>query len=191
MANYDIYKNTMKAYLGEEANEFIAWLDTTDANVAPSSIKHTMSKDGGWAGHSVNVLKKLIKIVKMEYGEENWDACISKESIVKVALLHDLYKLNRYEKYLRNVKDSNGQWVQVEDYKVREKFEHHINNNFTSVVIANRFFKLTDDEIEAIYYSTPNDDLKGSDDFNVGHLANMLRYAIKWALDDEKAEENK
>ena len=190
MANYDIYKNTMKAYLGEEADEFIAWLDTTDANVAPSSIKHTMSTIGGWAGHSVNVLQRLIKIVKMEYGED-FDASISKKSIVKVALLHDLYKINRYEQYLRNVKDANGQWIQVADYKVKEKFEHHINNNFTSVVIANRFFKLTDDEIEAIYYSTPNDDLKGSDDFNVGHLANMLRYAIKWALDDEKAEENK
>lgn len=189
MANYDIYKNTMRAYLGEEADEFIAWLDTTDANIAPSSIKHTMSRDGGWAGHSVNVLQRLIKIVKMEFGDD-FDVSISKKSIVKVALLHDLYKLNRYEKYLRNVKDSNGQWIRVEDYKVRERFEHHINNNFTSVVIANRFFKLTDDEIEAIYYSTPNDDLKGSDDFNVGHLANMLRYAIKWALDDEKTEES-
>lgn len=185
MSSYDIYKNTIKAYLGEEADEFIAWLNTTDANVAPASIKHSLTYDGGWAEHSINVLTNLIKIVKMEYGEE-FDKVISKKSVVKVALLHDLYKINRYEKYLRNVKNAEGQWVQVEEYKVGEKFEHHLNNNFTSVVIANRFFKLTDEEIEAIYYSTPSDSFKGSDDFNVCHLADMLRYAIKCALNSEK-----
>lgn len=187
MGSYDFYKNTIKAYLGEEANNFIAWLDTTDAAVAPSSLKHTLAYEGGWAKHSTNVLSKLIKLVKMEYGED-LGTQYSKQTIVKVALLHDLYKLNRYEKYLRNVKNEEGQWVQVEDYKVKNEFEHRLNNNFTSVVIANRFFHLTDDEIEAIYYATPSDDFKGGDEYNVGHLASMLRYAIKWAIDDEKNE---
>ena len=184
MGLYENYKKTIEYYLKDEATGFLAWLDTTDARTAPSSIRHGLNKEGGWVEHQINVLDKLIKVVGVYYNNDIPSDL--KPSMVKVALLHDLYKLNRYEKFLRNVKDENGQWVQVEDYKVKENFEQFINNNFTSVVIANRFFKLSDAEMEAIYYSTPSDSFRSADDFNVGGLADSLRYAIKWALSEEK-----
>lgn len=188
MSNYEIYKKTIEVYLGEEANEFLAWIDTTNANVSPSSTKYGLNCEDGWATHCINVLNKLIKIVKAELGED-FESVYSKKTIIKIALLHDLYKINRYEKYLRNVKNEEGQWVQVEEYKVADNFEHHINNALTSVIIANRFFKLTDEEIEAIYYAYPSDAVRGNEDYNVGHLADMLRYAVKSTLLEEK--ENK
>lgn len=84
-----------------------------------------------------------------------------------------------------------GQWEQVEAYKTKDEFEQYINNGLTSVIIANRFFKLTDEEIEAIYYAFPSDSSKSNEDYNVGHLADMLRYAVKTALASEKASDTK
>lgn len=182
--SYDIYKKTMVAYLGKEADEFLAWLDTTNANVSPSSIRNGCKFEGGWATHCLCVLSKLIAIVKSEFGE-NFEDVYSKNTIVKVALLSDLYKVNRYEKYLRNVKNEAGQWVQVEDFGMKNDFEQFVNNGLTSVVIANRFFKLTDEEIEAIYYAYPSEAIKANEEYNVGHLADMLRYAIKSCIKEE------
>lgn len=185
MKNYEIYKKTISHYLGEEANEFIAWLDTTNASISPSTTRNGLTCEDGWATHCVNVLNNLIKIMKAEYGD-NFEEKYSKKTIVKIAFLHDIYKIDRYEKYMRNVKNEEGQWVQVEEYKTKDKFEQFLNNALTSVIIANRFFKLTDEEIEAIYYAYPSDSSKSNEDYNAGRLSNMLRYAVKMALLDEQ-----
>ncbi len=187
--HYEMYKKVMNTYLGEEASYFLAWLDTTNADVSPSTIRNGLACDGGWALHCINVLNNLVKLARMENGEELEDGF--KKTLVKVAFLHDIYKINRYEKYLKNQKNEMGQWEQVEAYKTKDEFEQYINNGLTSVIIANRFFKLTDEEIEAIYYAFPSDSSKSNEDYNVGHLADMLRYAVKTALANEKASETK
>lgn len=64
--HYETYKKVMNAYLGEEATFFLAWLDTTNADVSPSTIRNGLACDGGWALHCINVLNNLVKLARME-----------------------------------------------------------------------------------------------------------------------------
>lgn len=148
--NYRLYKKYLKAYIKRDGiDNFIKWLDTTDAYNAPASTKYHLSEPGGLIQHSLNVFNRLIRLINDEYPE---NCPYSKETIAFVSLLHDVSKINFYEVYNRNVKNSSGQWEQVPTYSVREEnnrliFGIHEEN---SVYILNQFFKLSYEEALAI-----------------------------------------
>lgn len=148
--NYKLYKKYLKAYIKRDGiDNFIKWLDTTDAIRAPASTKYHLCEPGGLIQHNLNVFNRLIRLISEEYGDEY---PYSKETIAFVSLFHDVSKINFYDIYFRNVKNDKGQWEQVPTYTVREEdnrlvFGTHEEN---SVYILNQFFKLSYEEALAI-----------------------------------------
>lgn len=182
--NYRLYKKYLKAYIKRDGiDNFIKWLDTTDAYNAPASTKYHLSEPGGLIQHSLNVFNRLIRLINNEYPE---NCPYSKETITLVSLLHDVSKINFYEVYNRNVKNSSGQWEQVPTYSVREEdnrlvFGIHEEN---SVYILNQFFKLSYEETLAIRWhggcgtsNDPSSQGKMMEAYKVSTLSLLLHIA--------------
>lgn len=117
----------------------IEWLCTTDFFTAPASTKYHNSFEGGLVAHSLEVYTELTtsKNAKM----------FSSESLIKVALLHDICKANFYTVDYRNAK-IDGQWERVPFYAVKDDFPY--GHGEKSVLLASRFIELTDEETMAI-----------------------------------------
>lgn len=151
---------------GALINELLQKLENSDFYVAPASTQYHASYKGGLCQHSLNVYKQLKKLIEVEYprfkiddqGEryavDNYKAPYSDETLIIVALLHDLSKMNFYEVSTRNVKDENGQWIQVPFIKVREVYERftYSHHGANSEYMIGRFIPLTFDESRAIIH---------------------------------------
>lgn len=130
-------------------SELIDWIKKTDWKYAPSSTKYHLSCPGGLVKHSLNVLKRLRKLLK----EEGLLDKYPEESIILVALLHDLCKVNYYEMYSKNVKNKDtGKWEAEDCYKIKDDSERliyglHAEN---SIFLASRFINLSYEEQLAI-----------------------------------------
>lgn len=192
--NYKKYLSYINKYINRTGvNEFIEWLETTDISTAPASTQYHLSEDGGLVQHSINVCKRLIQLIKMEYGTVD-DSPYSVDTVAFVALFHDISKVNFYEKYSRNVKNQeNGQWEQVFAYKVKNPNERITfgTSDENSVYILSKFFNLSDEEAVAIRwaegYSRSNDSSTVALTFEVYemsklalllHMANMMAICI-------------
>lgn len=81
-------------------------LETTDFFTAPASTKFHNACYGGLLAHSLNVYNNLEMLVNNKGLEEE----IPVESRIICALLHDISKMNYYERTIRNKKvyDPNG-----------------------------------------------------------------------------------
>lgn len=128
----------------EGVEDLLAWLETTDFFTAPASTKYHNSYEGGLCKHSLNVYDRLCKL-NLEhkvYGSNN-------TSIAIVSLFHDICKANFYKVSMRNTKNENGEWVKVPFYEIddQQPFGYHADK---SVILLQRFIRLTDDEIYAI-----------------------------------------
>lgn len=163
-------------------NEFVNWLTTTDIATAPASTKYHMSVPGGLVQHSLNVFYRLIKIINMEYPDQE-ECPYSKETLALVSLLHDISKVNFFEVSTRNVKNpETGLWEQHPYYATREEnnrliFGCHEEN---SVYILQKFFKLTYDEAMAIRWHSgacySNDSRSVGDSMNAFRHCNLAIY---------------
>lgn len=120
-------------------DKLIQWLEQTDFFTAPASTKYHLSKEGGLLEHSLNVYDELVN----EYGVSD-----SISSLIIVALLHDICKANFYSISERNVKKDDGKWIKEPYYTVEDQFP--VGHGEKSVMIIQRFIKLTDEEIAAI-----------------------------------------
>jgi hypothetical protein len=130
-----------------------------------------------------NLILSLIMIMFSVFGAVFG---MSEETIAFVALLHDVSKINFYEVYNRNVKNSSGQWEQVPTYGVREEdnrlvFGIHEEN---SVYILNQFFKLSYEEALAIRWhggcgtsNDPSSQGKMMEAYKVSTLSLLLHIA--------------
>ena len=122
------------------------YLLRSDFFTAPASTRYHCAYEGGLCEHSINVYRRLLANVKMQFGEE-WESKVSHESVAVCGLLHDLCKIDFYKLDYRNVKE-NGEW-QRKPYFTREEalpFGH----GEKSVYIAGSFIKLTREEAMAI-----------------------------------------
>lgn len=106
---------------------------------APASTKYHNAYDGGLLQHSLNVLNCLTDDAQ-KLGYPN-------DSIIIVALLHDLCKANGYGKETRNVKE-NGAWVQKQVYTYQDDLP--LGHGEKSLYLISKFIKLTDEEAAAI-----------------------------------------
>ena len=146
----------------EGMQDLINYLESSDYFTAPASTKYHSCHPGGLAEHSLNVYKLLEhknKVYKLE---------IPQESIIIIALLHDLCKVDFYAtekksvlkgkiKVMKNRK-VDGEWKQVEEevndwqeedtYTVKDQFP--AGHGEKSVIILQKYIKLTDFEIMAI-----------------------------------------
>ena len=122
---------------GAQITELIDKLQRSDFFEAPASTNYHCAFKGGLCYHSLNVYDQLKKLISIEYpdhmvdeyGEfysvDNYQPPYSEDTLIIVALLHDLSKMNFYETAERNAKDESGNWIKVPFIKVRD-----YNNRF-------------------------------------------------------------
>ncbi len=133
----------------EGADKLLDYLLTkSDFFTAPASSKFHNNFEGGLLSHSLNVYKRLVKLLKAEYGEK-WTEVYSPETVAIVGLLHDVCKINFYKVSQRNVKNKDtGAWEQVNYYTVEDQLPY--GHGEKSVYIIGGFMRLTREEAMAI-----------------------------------------
>lgn len=146
---------------GFEVEKLINKLCSSDFFKAPASTKYHCAYEGGLCEHSLNVYYNLVNLVK---SKGNLDKCCYDESTLKiVALLHDISKMNIYEKSAKNEKiycedgdkyDSLGKfkWISTIGWKLKESRFLYGSHEMTSEFIIRQFIPLTIDESVAILH---------------------------------------
>lgn len=120
----------------------VEYLEETDFYTAPASTNFHDNEEGGLLSHSLKVYDIFSGKVQ-EYGTS-----FPNDSAIIVALLHDLCKVNLYHKVKKWRKDDKGKWEEYEVYEVKDSFP--IGHGEKSVIVAQRFIKLTDAEVMLI-----------------------------------------
>lgn len=124
--------------------DLMAWLEQSDFYIAPASTKYHCAYTGGLLEHSLNVYAELKKLHSL-YPEIE----ASEDSLILVALCHDLCKVNSYNLEKRFRKDENGKWEQYDAWVPNEKL-HFGGHGSKSMFILQNFIKLTAEEAVAI-----------------------------------------
>lgn len=133
--------NLLKSTKREGIDQLINWLENeTDFFIAPASSKYHLCKENGLLEHSLNVFRQLI--------EETSGMGFDPRTIIIISLLHDLCKVNNYKIDYKNQKNKDGIWEQVQYYKADDIFP--IGHGDKSIILAQKFIDLTDEEILAI-----------------------------------------
>lgn len=157
---------------GMDKTGLIKWLSSSDFFSAPASTKYHCDYAGGLCEHSLHVYDNLVRLVKefdttssikedvdpktneVIYAQYVPNLPFSEDSLKIVALLHDISKANYYESYARNVKDEQGKWTQVSEYRVKDSQSRFLygNHETTSEFMAHSFCPLTVEESIAILH---------------------------------------
>lgn len=90
MASRDDFIEALRSTEREGIEGLIDWLESTDFFEAPSSTKYHGAYPGGLCDHSLNVMDSIIML------NEQLETNIKDDSMILVALLHDLCKTNYY-----------------------------------------------------------------------------------------------
>ena len=141
---------------------------------APCSGQYHLSEEGGLAQHSLNVYFNMLKLNKA------LDAGYSTKSIVLCAILHDLGKMGDFGKnnYVPNVLKS-GKISETKPYETNKDLLY-IDHAIRSVIIAERFIYLTEEEEHAIIFHNGKYTLLGHD-LKETPLMMLLHFADLWA----------
>ena len=140
--NWDRFKNLLLQVNRDGVSDLVNYLEVdTDMKIAPASTRYHGNYTGGLCEHCVNVYDNLVAITKVL--NEEFD----NSTLIVVALLHDLSKVNFYEKYEKNVKVGN-EWTKQSAYKVMDKKNRFIyaSHEQTSVFIASMYIDLSIEE---------------------------------------------
>ena len=128
----------------ENIDGLIQYLDNhTDYFTAPASSQFHGAYFGGLVDHSLAVYENLCKLVGQ------FEIPVKPESIILVALLHDLCKTNFYKVGYRNRKnETTGQWEKVEIFEIDDKMP--LGHSEKSIILIQQFIKLNKEETLAI-----------------------------------------
>lgn len=120
--------------------ELIRYLqEETDFFTAPASTKYHGAFESGLLMHSINVCAEL----RLDPNSKVYPT----ETLIIVALLHDICKANCYRTEKRNVKE-NGGWVEKQIYVFEDELP--LGHGEKSLYLASKFIKLSDEEAAAI-----------------------------------------
>ena len=120
--------------------ELIRYLqEETDFFTAPASTKYHGAFAGGLLMHSINVCAEL----RLDPNSKVYPT----ETLIIVALLHDICKANCYRTEKRNVNE-NGGWVEKQIYVFEDELP--LGHGEKSLYLASKFIKLSDEEAAAI-----------------------------------------
>jgi hypothetical protein len=123
-------------------DRLLEWLEGTDFYEAPCSTRYHLATKGGLCLHSLNVYDCVCKL------REIVDVDVSEESLVVVALAHDLCKAGFYKESFRWHKNEDNKWEQVPVYIVEDKYP--LGHGEKSLDIASTFIPLSKNERLAI-----------------------------------------
>jgi hypothetical protein len=171
---------------GSDIPLLIKQLTSSDFFVAPASTKWHGAYEGGLCDHCLNVYFNLKRMIENKGLEEKY----SETSLIIVALLHDLSKMNFYEKSVRNKKVySNGgskhdelgkfDWVSVPSYVIKDASDRFVfaNHGQTAEFMARKFVPLTVDESVAIINHMGGFDSGAAIDNNLSDIYNKYPLA--------------
>jgi hypothetical protein len=171
----DLFRNHIKRDGSEDLLNYLL-SSKSDFFEAPCSTRFHLSVPGGLVKHSLNVYDCLKAYLERPRVKEVYGLNVSDESIAIVALLHDICKVNVYQKTLRNVKNDQGKWVQVPSYNFDDSLPY--GHGEKSVYIISGFMKLSREEAFAIRYHMG---FSGNDEpMNVGK--SFALYPLAFAL---------
>ena len=176
----------------------------TDFYSAPASTNFHLCVEGGLLQHSLNVYNCLIAKKNNPIWKSVFED-ISDESLIIMALLHDICKTNMYVKGFRNQKtyeiekiaqadkkqikhDDNGDfiWETVQSFQITDNMP--LGHGEKSVILTNCFMKLNTKEIFAIRWHMGFSEER-SQYKSVGE--SMERYPIVLALHEADLEASK
>lgn len=133
------------------AKNLLEWIEQSDFFECPASTMYHLCCPGGLCKHSLNVYKRLLSLVTMEYGDKYPDVLgVDAGGIALIGLCHDICKANCYTVEMRNVKDENGNWVKEPYYKYNPIYE--LGHGNKSVFIVQNFISLSLNEMSAINF---------------------------------------
>ena len=128
----------------EGINELIEFIQKTDFFKAPASTRFHGDHEGGLVEHSI----KVYEILKHKVETNIEPIKVSEESLIIIALLHDLCKANFYKVDYRNAKNALGVWEKVPYYTVEDTIPY--GHGEKSVMMITEYIKLTPEEKYAI-----------------------------------------
>ena len=141
----------------------IAGLDKLGFFNAPASTKHHLAEPGGLLKHSLNVYTQAVAIrdaqiaLRPELAES-----VPLESVILVALLHDVCKAEIYKTVKKNRKDENGKWEQYDAYESDYTHCPLGHGEKSAIRLLRMGLELTNDEIAAIRWHMAEWDLVDS-----------------------------
>lgn len=118
---------------------------------APASTRFHLSVPGGLVQHSISVCKAAVNIRNIAVAEKpELESKLPMESVLLVALLHDVCKAEIYKTAYRNVKNDLGVWEKVPTYET--DYSHFpMGHGEKSVIRLMQWgVRLTKDEMLAI-----------------------------------------
>lgn len=134
----------LKSTNREGIDNLIAFLEKTDFFTAPASTRFHGAFEGGLLEHSL----KVYEILKYKANNNILDLKFNEDTLILVALLHDICKLNFYKVDYRNAKNALGEWEKVPYYTVDDTIPY--GHGEKSVMIVTEYIKLTSEEKYAI-----------------------------------------
>ena len=94
----------LKQVKREGINELIEFIEKTDFFKAPASTRFHGNYEGGLVEHSL----KVYEILKHKVKNSVLDLNVSDDTLIIIALLHDICKANFYKVDYRNAKNALG-----------------------------------------------------------------------------------
>lgn len=135
----------LKSTNREGIDNLIDFLENkSDFFKAPASSRFHGAREGGLLEHSMKVyeiLKEKVKHLPIDYTAQD-------DTIILVALLHDICKVNFYKVDYRNKKNELGEWVKVPFYAIEDTIPY--GHGEKSVMMITEYIKLTTEEKYAI-----------------------------------------
>ena len=128
----------------EGIENLIEFLKKTDFFKAPASTRFHGNYEGGLLEHSM----KVYEILKHKVENSIIKIDTPQESLILIALLHDLCKANYYKIDYRNAKNALGVWEKVPYYTVEDTIPY--GHGEKSVMMITEYIKLTPEEKYAI-----------------------------------------
>lgn len=182
MTDKERYLGLLLSVKREGIDKLISYLEKSTFFTDPCSTRFHLCCEGGLVKHSLNVYDCLIAkrenfIWKPVLGK------ISDESLIIMALLHDLCKIGSYDIEMRN-KKIDGEWVQVPTYVYSDKAMCY-GHGEGSAMMANSFIKLTANESHAIRWHMGA--YVGQQDWNTYNRA-LKRFPVVLALHEADQE---
>ena len=130
----------LKSTKREGVDEIINFLEKTDFFKAPASTRFHGNYEGGLLEHSM----KVYEILKHKVKNSVIDINVGDDTLIIVALLHDICKANYYKVDFRNAKNERGEWEKVPYYTVDDTIPY--GHGEKSVMMITEYMKLTPEE---------------------------------------------
>ena len=139
-------------------DKLLEYIQKSDFYKAPASTKYHLACPGGLLQHSLNVLDALRGLLSWR-SDGSWEYraagkvvdTIPDDSVIMMALLHDICKTHFYGTSTRNVKDdTTGRWEKVPFYTVNDMMP--LGHGPKSAMIIKQYTTLTSQEMYAIWH---------------------------------------